>query len=252
MLQYTRYPTRMFDSSSLDKLLALALSIASASFEAAVRGVQLLSLLTGVTPAVIVAGIAGLIPFILIVIPIAFSDRRDRRPRHEVLTAWPSHGSGLNTVPEAPSHATITSRLFDPSQHVEKQRLELTDQAGELPQDNFCEAPSEPSRTDVSPYEHDNSSTLGREVFSSAMKVTGDFLIGSTTQVTTLIGRSVSQVQEKLFSFSTARAKSRCSLDCYWVRVCREGPKDYVLSCLGWYPWQCKHCLTCSYFRRRT
>ncbi|WP_455378889.1 hypothetical protein, partial [Petrachloros mirabilis] len=107
--------------------------------------------------------------------------------------------------------------------------------------EKFVEASSEPSCTDVPLYEHDNSSHHRRAVFSSAMKLAGNFLISSTTQVTTLIGRAVSHVQARLFSSSTVRTKSRCDLGCYWGRVLREGPTDYVLSCLGWYPWQCKH-----------
>ncbi|MBH0178940.1 MAG: hypothetical protein HP491_14040 [Nitrospira sp.] len=250
MAHSARYPTRMFDSSSLDKVFDLAFSFVSVSIQAAVRGVQSLSFLMGVKPEVIIAGIAGLIPVILIAIPIVFADRRNRRPRHEVVMAWPSQGSSLKKVPEAPSHRT--SRIFEASQHVEKEQVELTDQVREQRQEKLWEASSEPSCTDVPLHKHDNSSHHRRAVFSLAMKLAGNFLIRSTTQVTTLIDRTVAHVQTQLFSFSTARTTSRCSFECHLGRVRREGWTDYVLSCLGWYPWQCKHCLTRSYFRRRT
>lgn len=243
---YARYPTGMPDSSSLDKALDLAFSLASVSFEAAFREVQLLSFLKGAKSEMIVASISGLITFILTLMVVS----NLRRPRHEVPKAWPSQGSGLNKVPEAPSHVTIMTRIFEAPQHVEKQ-LELTDHLREQLQKKLLEASSEPRRRDVALCRHDNSWHLWRAVYSPVMKLAGDFLISSTTQVTALIDRAVSHVQARRSSFSTARTKSRCSCSCDWQRVAREGWTDYVLGCLGWYPWQCKHCLTCSHFRSR-
>jgi len=49
-----------------DKALELASSLASLGFEAAAKGVQSLASLIGVNPAIIVAGAAGLIVFILV------------------------------------------------------------------------------------------------------------------------------------------------------------------------------------------
>ena len=236
----------MLDSPSLDKVLGLVFSFASFSFEAALRGLQLLSSLTGGKPEVIVAAVMGLFIFMLMLVVLS-----GRRQRNEVFAAWPSQESGLTKVPEAPSHATLEKRIFQALSHVEQERLDLTDEPKEQLQEKFFEASSEPSHADVGPCRHEHLRLLWRAAYSQGMKLAGDFLSSSTTQLTALIDRAVSHVQTYASSRSTARTKSRSCSGCDWQRVAREGWTDAVVSCLGWYPWQCKHCLTCSYFRRR-
>lgn len=95
---------------SLDKALDLAFSLASNSFAAALRGVQLLSSILGVKPEVIVAGIAGLIAFILLFKIFALANRRDlsrqtadlRRRPLEIPKDWHSQAHPPNKVPESP------------------------------------------------------------------------------------------------------------------------------------------------------
>ena len=234
----------MLDWISLDKALDLAFSLASASSEAVLRKVQ--SSLTGVKLEVIVAGVGGSLTFILTLIVFSF-----RRPRNEVLQAWPSQEPRLTKIPEPPSHVTIISRIFEAPPHVCEERLELTDQLNEQLQRSFGEASSEPSRGDIVRGKQHNSWHLWRAVYSPVMKVAGNFLISSTTLLAALMDSAVSHVQAQVSSLSRARTISRSSCTCDWQRVAREGWMDDVLSWAGRYPWQCKHCLTCSYFRRR-
>ena len=83
------------------------------------------------------------------------------------------------------------------------------------------------------------------------MKLTGDFLVTSTTHLTAFIGRALTDVHVRLSRFSTAPLKSNPLCQCRCQRVTRCGWMDHALSWLGWYPWQCIECHTCFYFRRR-
>ena len=240
----------MFDSSSLDNALALAFSFASVGFDAAIRGVKSLSFITGVRPEVIGAGIAGSLIFILTLMVLLRKAAKLQRLRHAIPQAWPSPEFGLNTVPHTPHQITIPSPIFGAPRHVEKERLELVDQLNEHVQKNFSEASSEPSRRNAALSRHPNVWHLWQAVSFPILNLAHTVVIKSTTQVTALIDRSVSHVQARLHFFPTARTKARCSR-CHWQRVAREGLVDHVVSGLGWYPWQCKQCLKCSYFRRR-
>lgn len=84
------------------------------------------------------------------------------------------------------------------------------------------------------------------------MKLTGDFLVTSTTHLTAFIGRALTDVHVRLSRFSTAPLKSNPLCQCRCQRVTRCGWMDHALSWLGWYPWQCIECHTCFYFRRRS
>jgi len=240
----------MFDSSSLDKVLDQALSLASVSFEAAFRELQRVSFVTGIKPETMVAAVAGLTTFMLAL--LVFSGRRGGRPRHRVQTAWPAETSRMSTPPEAPRESTIVVRMPEASRHAVKERFTITDELREQLQRKVWRTPSEPSRTEMPVASDVGSSHQVGEAFSSVMKLAGDAFQSSTTDVTAFIGRTASHVQSGLASISAAPKKSGCSGACYWERVARKGRKDQVLSCLGWYPWQCQHCQTRSYFRCRT
>ena len=236
----------MLGSPSPDKSLDQAFTLASISLEAALREVQLLSSLTGGKLQVIAAAVTGMLTFVLSL--MVFSRRH---PRSEVLQAWPSQGLGLTQDSEAPSHVTILGRIVEIPHDVEKKRLDLTDQLNEQRQTTSSEASYQPSRSDAALRTHHNSWHLWQAIYSPFMKVAANFFISSTTQLTALIDRVVSHVQARVSSFSMTRTKSVSSCNCDWHRVGREGWADDVVSRFGWYPWQCKHCLTCSYFRRR-
>ena len=220
----------MLDSPFLDEALDLILSLASVSFEAALKGVRLLSSLTGGRLEAIVAGVAGLLTFIL-----TFRVISDRRPRDEVLKAWPSREPSPAKVPETASHGTIRSRIVEAPRRVEKERLELTDELRDQLHKRFVEAASEPSLRESVPTKPEHSWHPWRAGFSRVIAVI----------------RALSNEVARVFRFSTARTQSRGSCNCDWQRVARYGWADSVLSYFGWYPWQCQNCFNRSHFRRR-
>jgi hypothetical protein len=87
-----------------------------------------------------------------------------------------------------------------------------------------------------------------RAVYSLAMKLAGDFLVNSTSNLSALFDRTLVDVRLRLSRFLI---KPRSVGQCRFGRVSRYGWMDHTLSWLGWYPWQCIQCRTCRYFRRR-